>query len=157
MSDFSEAKKFIEENMEIYTREALTRELLKRGYSETDIEEAWKYVLAVKQPTPSFELTTPIQKGKFWLAFLVYFLMIPLIIGILARIVREQTYYIIPNNSFQVFLIGGIITVLSGIILSSVFWESDKPLSRGIFFGCLFTTLTPLVSLGIIIGICSAG
>ncbi|NWJ46638.1 MAG: hypothetical protein HXX08_12225 [Chloroflexi bacterium] len=157
MSEYYQIKGYIRHNRNTYTREAITEELLKRGYSQSDIDDAWKSLLEEEHILENASKESVTESGKFWWAFAAYFFILPVIIGILARIVREKSYYIMSNNSFNVFLIGGVITILSGIILSLIFWDSDKPLSRGVFYGCLFTTVTPVISLGVIIGICSAG
>ncbi|NWJ46640.1 MAG: hypothetical protein HXX08_12235 [Chloroflexi bacterium] len=163
MRDFSEARKFIEKYQEIYTREAITKELLKRGYSETDIEEAWLLVTKEEEQlmyysssnssgsSSTFESIT--TSGKFWVSFLIYFLVIPVIIGIISRILGGSNY----SEAFTAFSISAFVAVISGIILSIIFWETDKPLARGVFYGCFFSTITPVISLLIIIGICNAG
>lgn len=157
---------FIRANQEVYTREALNKHLLNQGYSQEDIDEAWVAIEAEQASLnpPAAQVDNTRQgsvwtMGKYWWTALGFFLGIPVVIGIIGRIVRA-----ISINSadgfflsllFSSILVIGVI--LAGIITTVNLWDKNRAVSRGLLFGLIVFIMPPFISVFIMGGICLAG
>ena len=149
--DIARIRAYLKEHGTTYERDALRTRLIADGHSlETvDLAIAQEYGFAVTGAAPS----APSNRGRIILVaigvFLVNFVVLPLVIGLLAQQVNAA--------AFGNFLIGSIGLVVLALAVESVAAvitrRSDPVLSRGLTWGVLLTLL-PIVGGVLLVGVC---
>ena len=149
--DIARIRAYLREHGATYERDALRTRLIADGHApETvDLAIAQEYGFAVTGAAPS----APSNRGRIILVaigvFLVNFVVLPLVIGLLAQQVNAA--------AFGNFLIGSIGLVVLALAVESVAAaitrRRDPVLSRGLTWGVLLTLL-PVVGSVLLLGIC---
>jgi hypothetical protein len=160
----NEVARYITENRDRYTREAIDKQLLSSEYSAVQIAAAWRTVEAASSPpgttTPSGwedsssvvgtqEPTIP-RPGlgrRFWL-YLVGFIVIsyglPVLLVYISSLVAGSgaVFGNLACVTFAILQLGGLI---GGILLL----QRDKAVGRALLFGLLFVDLIIPVLAGV--------
>ncbi len=149
--DIARIHAYLREHGATYERDALRTRLIDDGHSpETvDLAIAQEYGFAVTGAAPS----APSNRRRIILVaigvFLVNFVVLPLVIGLLAQQVNAA--------AFGNFLIGSIGLVVLALAVESVAAvitrRRDPVLSRGLTWGVLLTLL-PIVGGVLLVGVC---
>ncbi len=159
-----EIVRYIRENRETYTREAIDRNLADAGYSEPDIQAAWQDAVPEDAPasqaldrwgeplhqTPQTQqrerkrgervFTTPV----YWASFLGF------VVGIVA--VTALLGYFVPEAAAIVFLLA----LLGGFITSVLLLRKNQPVAFGLASALVVVFLLPFLAIVIFAGICIA-
>ena len=149
-----EATRYIKENRDRYTREAIEAHLLKAGYSRAQIDASWSQD---DQESP------PIPQGRtFWRSFI---LSVTGMYGIT---------FLVYAVIFIVWDVSGIWPIASGILLVSLFWAAVSSVNvvrwirpdwasgtasssrAGVAGGLLIALIIPFVFLIIVAGTCTS-
>lgn len=138
-----EVVRYISENRGRYTRDAITRALVRAGYDAAEVEAAWESV------DPHVERGLP-HRRQFWL---------PFILSVVAMYGMAALGYLLWTSSigFDVdyFSMRVLLTVLSiGAVLSILQVRLNRARAAGAASGILAALLIPFVVLVIISGIC---
>jgi hypothetical protein len=141
-----EIEKYIWANRATYSREAITAELLKQGYSEADINTAWKAL--------SNENSGIVKRREFWNILYAFLLGVPLVDGLIALFVKVLAGF---NTAFSLSLFLFIAALLIGLNISIYLWQKKPVIARGLLAGVLLSLVLPFIPVIIIGGICSAG
>ncbi len=150
--DIARIRAYLREHGATYERDALRTRLIADGHSpETvDLAIAQEYGFAVTGAAPPPDTR---NRGRIILVaigvFLVNFVVLPLVIGLLAQQVNAA--------AFGNFLIGSIGLVVLALAVESVAAvitrRRDPVLSRGLTWGVLLTLL-PIVGGVLLVGVC---
>lgn len=165
-----ELLRYILDNRDRYTREAIDASLLSAGYNRDQIEEAWSAaeagVVAPSGPTsppvyePSSE-TGPapesglapqtqgpiLKKSRFWLTFIGYILAsygAPILLAFI-------------DPTFISPLVVGLVALLGACIGAVLLWNRNYPVAVGLLSGVVTVVLLPFVLVVIVAGLCFAG
>lgn len=159
---------YIEQNRAQYTRAAIDKQLLDAGYSQADIDAAWKEIEAREANTPVVPppqaqapqpaVVPPTQPRRlltmpiFWLGL---FGVLVLQYGVAALFIPATSY----ENGNSVFVpIAGVLTCgvpIALLIAGSLLLRSNRPLALGLLYGLLvFDVIIPFVGSIILFGIC---
>ncbi|MEI6044563.1 MAG: hypothetical protein WCS37_09425 [Chloroflexota bacterium] len=145
----SDIVNYIRQNINIYTRQAIEEELTQHGFSQEEIQEAWEKASSINGN--GVERKPEDNKGC-WGTFWKFFLLGPLIIGLVSGILSQVSPSIgaiIGLTLFGFELIGGIIGTI-------VFWKERNGIAKGLLAGVLSSILLFFIPLFIIGGICTA-
>ena len=144
----SELTRYIAENRERYTREAIDEHLLSAGHTQAEIDAAWS-ALGEERPTDSEDHT-------FWRAFLgsvaAMYGITFLVYAVSFYVFSEEGYEFIAHIATVIFL--GLLLVAAAISIALV--RSNRAMSSGVASGVLTALVIPFVALVIVAGLCTA-
>ena len=144
-----EVIRYIAENRERYTREAIDAHLLQAGHTQADINAAWSRVGDVERPTPS-------DDRAFWRAFTG---SVAAMYGI-TFLVYAVSFYVGMEEGYEsiAFIISVIflIPLLLAAMISIALVRRNRSAGRGITSGLLTALVIPFVFLVIVAGLCTA-
>lgn len=150
---------YIRANHDTYTRQAITGQLLQQGYSQAEIDEAWRLV-EQETANPGLRVAQPSiwTMRNFWLSLLGFVLGVSLIIGVVGRIFRGPGGSI--NNLTQASIISLLLIVI--VIIATIInivstWQHNRAVSRGLLVGLIVAFGPPFIGWFIIGGICLVG
>ncbi|HEX2916344.1 MAG TPA: hypothetical protein VH186_36620 [Chloroflexia bacterium] len=141
---------YIREHKDTYTREAIDRELIDRGYPEDEIAAAWEEI----------EGTRPVERkssSRFWLTFFISLLATPVVIALVGRLI----YAIDKSNYGFKALIGMAILALVYIVGSLIAYFSLRAnkhdVAKALLAAMLVSVCIPFIPGAIIFGVCTVG
>ena len=170
------AVQYIRQYREIYTREAITSQLLAAGYPQEEIEAAWAAVEADSAPglppPPAVHGRTgnwdagssyveprrkAIETGaKFWLT-LIGFVLLSILLGALNVVPFGSIFgYDSPLAALgSVFCLGGVLLQVAGLVAGLVLLNKNRPVAQGLLFGVLISSVViPALVFLILLGTC---
>ncbi len=159
-----EIVRYIRENREMYTREAIDRNLTEAGHSEPDIAAAWQDAESADTPTPQAVdrwgeplHQSPQSQGRerrrgekvfttlaYWASFLGF------VVGIVA--LTALLSYFIPEAAAIFFLLA----LLGGFIACVLLLRKNQPVAFGLASALVVVFLLPFLAIVIFAGICIA-
>src|SRR3954471_8286599 len=94
-------RQYIRENKDKYTRSAITKKLIKQGYSLKEIDEAWRLIVELGGKATG-KLTVPTERlrdyPRFNWTLWGYFLGLPVLIGLISHFAGGAQYYSYSSN-----------------------------------------------------------
>jgi len=138
--------KYIRANWSTYSREAITAELLKQGYSQEDIDNAWK--------TLSSEGSIPVKRWDFWLALLAFYPGVQVVVGLLSLLIKASAG---GSNTISFVIVSFPVATTIGLLVSVYLWQKKPVVAKGLLAGVILSFVIPFVPIFIILGICLSG
>lgn len=149
-----EVARYIEENRDRYTREAIDKHLLSAGYGEAEIDASWP---------PDDQQKPPLLVGRaFWRPF------IGAIVGVygVVFLVYAVSFFVATDEMLGPIISGIMLSFLflaAGLSVDIVKWKrkswsgaTSNVRRAGVASGLLSALVIPFVFLVIIAGVCSA-
>jgi hypothetical protein len=167
---------YIRQNRDIYTREAIDRQLLNAGYNPADVEAAWNAVEAESPLQPGAEGiprppgsrwgddTAPVQQPeqvtrspRFWalLGGIILASYVPLGLLFWYIITTPQFEGVGTTSTFLLVLVGvlQLAALIAGLMLFNR--PDQRPTALGLLIGLLMADIVlPFIALCIFFGIC---
>ena len=134
--------RYITDNRDTYTREAITRRLIARGHDPAEIEQAWESI------EPRSEGMLP-QDRTFWRYFFIYIVALYGLAFVVYALRLGGTAY----GQIAVLILGPFLLLGAGI--SILYVRVTRAAARGAASGLLIAALVPFMFLVIIAGACS--
>jgi uncharacterized membrane protein YhaH (DUF805 family) len=149
----SEITRYIRENRDRYTREAIEARLIRAGYSATEIDALWP---------PDDEQHPPVPQGRaFWRPFILSVIAMYgitfLVYAITALVWIDKTIWPIILTLLFLFLLAAASISVDVVRRrrSARAWGSASSSKAGVASGLLSALVIPFVSLVIVAGLCS--
>ncbi|HYP42064.1 MAG TPA: hypothetical protein VEX13_17040 [Chloroflexia bacterium] len=167
--------KYIRQNRDTYTREAIDRALVDGGYDPAEIQAAWTAIESEQAiPTPPGEGRVPGQPtsrwgddtiaeprrrsvastGQFWLTLGGFIAASYVVTGFLWWIILQIPYDSRGGFDAMPLAFYGVLQ-LGALIAGIAFFNRNPPVAYGFLFGLLTVNiLLPFVAFFILLGIC---
>ncbi|HEV2073129.1 MAG TPA: hypothetical protein VGR29_05745 [Thermomicrobiales bacterium] len=150
----SEITRYIRENRDRYTREAIEARLIRAGYSPTEIDALWP---------PDDEQRPPVPQGRaFWRPFILSVIgmygITFLVYAITALVWTDESIWPIILALLFLFLLSAGSISVDIVRRKRSAWASGTASSSkaGVASGLLTALVIPFISLVIVAGLCSA-
>jgi hypothetical protein len=164
---------YIRQNRQLYTREAITSQLLTAGYAPADVEAAWQSLESgIPVPPPGYVGTTGLSSGnwdsgyqdqprprrlasspQFW-GYMVGFILLSYILpGVLFWLGASGSDGLIVNIAIGMFLL----LQLAALVGGAVSFSRNRPRAIGLMSGVLMVLVViPFCAFALFFGLCLA-
>ena len=164
---------YIRQNRQMYTREAITSQLVAAGYAPADVEAAWKSVEGgIPIPPSAYSGATGLSGGSwdsghseqprpqrlastpaFWGYFVGFILLSYILPGALFWLGATQSDGLIVNIAIGMF----ILLQLAALVGGAVSFSRNRPRAVGLMSGVLMVLVViPVCAFAIFFGLCLA-
>ncbi len=142
----------------VYTRKAITEQLINTGYNPAEVEEAWRMVGQMQATTMGLTTRPRLRSNpRYWVALLTFVIIIPLIIGIFTSFAYQASRRggdMYGSGALTPMLFMIVAALILGAIITALMWKKDQFISRGILYGMILSVGLPFIPLAIIFGTC---